>query len=473
MASGAACTEGGGHFCDGSGACVECVSATTCPGQDTDCQSRTCAGNTCGVSFMQAGTPASIQVTGDCKRKQCDGNGGITDAVYDADVPVDFNQCSGDVCTAGQPSNPSLPSGTTCNQNGGQVCNGAGACVECIDSSMCVDQTCVSGACTGVCAPGQVRCKGDVPQSCDSNGNWADGVLCQAYCSQGACINPPSCEGIGAACGPNASTHCCSAMQVPGGSFSRSYDGVTYTDPQYLATVSPFLLDRYEITVGRFHNFVKAYPNNLPSAGDGKNPNNNQQDPGWNDSWNGQLPADQSALKTSLACPGGTWTDSPGGNETKPINCVSWYLAFAFCIWDGGRLPTEAEWNYAAAGGGGAEGQRVYPWSNPPGSTVIDATYAVYQPASIGTVGSKSTKGDARYSQADMAGNVSEWVLDWYAYPYPSTSCNDCANFAATSDRAIRGGNYLSVPDIVKVSVRTSAPPGYTGSSLGWRCARN
>ncbi|MCX5743980.1 MAG: SUMF1/EgtB/PvdO family nonheme iron enzyme [Proteobacteria bacterium] len=168
---------------------------------------------------------------------------------------------------------------------------------------------------------------------------------------------------------------------VPGGTYARSYDvsgDGRYPDGSYGATVSDFRLDKYEVTVGRFRQFMAAglgTQANAPLVGAGAHPNIAAS--GWNASWNGSLATDMAALVAAVKCNATyqTWTDVPGGNESRPMNCIDWYEAMAFCAWDGGFMPTEAEWNYAATGG---SEQRAYPWSSPPGFLGIDDTRASY-----------------------------------------------------------------------------------------------
>lgn len=130
LAVGSACTQNGGSECDGAGDCVQCVTPAECPGQDTACAVRTCVTGACGLSFALAGTalPAAQQTAGNCMALECDGKGGTTSAIDDANVPVDGNDCTADVCTGGVPSNPDLPVGTACAQNGGEACDPNAKC---------------------------------------------------------------------------------------------------------------------------------------------------------------------------------------------------------------------------------------------------------------------------------------------------------------------------------------------------------
>ena len=303
---------------------------------------------------------------------------------------------------------------------------------------------------------------------------------------------PPSCSGLAATCGPSGSGDCCATLLVPGGTFYRGYDGVDNKDMSYPATVSDFYLDKYEITVGRFRTFVNAGMGtqaNPPAAGAGAHPL--IPGSGWDSTWNTNLPADTPSLTASLTATTTrcgsfgsppTWTGTAGSNESKPINCIDWYAAFAFCAWDGGRLPTEAEWNYAASGG---SEQRYYPWSSPPASTTIDPSYAAYcddadfiaGSCAVHRVGSRSPKGDGKWGQADLGGNVLEWTLDYFfGYQVPCDNCADLNNviiLGSPRRRVIRGGSCTQVASALQSAARdVGALGGPTTTDSGARCAR-
>ena len=295
-------------------------------------------------------------------------------------------------------------------------------------------------------------------------------------------------------CGGSGSVSCCTSLAVAGGTYDRSYDGLDYASTSSPATVSGLRVDQYEVTVGRFRQYVNYLVGggSLPAAGSGKHTHLNggnglvsagaasadggvEYETGWDATWNANIATTATGWNNNLACdsPFSTWTPTAGNDENLPVNCVSWYEAYAFCIWDGGFLPSEAEWNYVAAGG---SDQRAYPWSPayPPGSMSIACSNANYYGCPAGTaiaVGSESPTGDGKWGQSDLAGNVWEWSLDYYATYV--TPCTDCADLTVGSDRVARGGSFRNASAALLVSDRyVFGSPVNRSGIVGARCAR-
>jgi formylglycine-generating enzyme required for sulfatase activity len=122
-------------------------------------------------------------------------------------------------------------------------------------------------------------------------------------------------------------------------------------------------MDKYDVTVGRFRRFVAAWNNGngyIPLPGWGKHSHLNGglglvnstglADGGtaYENGWDLAYPIAPTNANLTSCTAGFTWTNAPGSQENLPITCINWYEAYAFCIWDGGFLPSEAEWEYAA-----------------------------------------------------------------------------------------------------------------------------
>ncbi|HVY49348.1 MAG TPA: lamin tail domain-containing protein [Minicystis sp.] len=131
-------------LCDGMGHCVGCTEPDQCPGSDDDCKQRTCDAGQCGVAFTTAGTPVSTQTPGDCQSVVCDGMGHGHAVADPTDVEDDANDCTIDACNGTTPTHTPAQPHTPC---AGGVCDGASACVACVDATDCTSGACIQSVC--------------------------------------------------------------------------------------------------------------------------------------------------------------------------------------------------------------------------------------------------------------------------------------------------------------------------------------
>ncbi|HEV3194442.1 MAG TPA: SUMF1/EgtB/PvdO family nonheme iron enzyme [Polyangiaceae bacterium] len=340
---------------------------------------------------------------------------------------------------------------------------------------------------------------------------------------EGACVTVRSCQGLAETCGSGES--CCTVDTVSGGNFvpNEDYGGTKQNGsslpspcemPPPTVRMSSFNFDRYEVTVGRFKNFLMAYSADWLANGlldgmgrDPRKPKTThacetKQDlivnGAWEREWNGEFLLQDSATLTAAIQSQCSIANSPsqkkgatgtldlndGANDNLPMTCITWFEAYAFCIWDGGRLPTEAEWNYAAAGG---QNELPFPWC----TTLACPDTATVRPGfgliGVGgnapaAVGSFPKGASLLFGVQDMAGNVAEWVMDApiiasdCTYDHETTDPLNVCGYArppvTSTTRVTRGGSFERSADEARTSVRHSTFPTSRFRDLGARCAR-
>jgi formylglycine-generating enzyme required for sulfatase activity len=176
--------------------------------------------------------------------------------------------------------------------------------------------------------------------------------------------------------------------------------------------------------------------------------------------------AEYQACVVAGACVPPRGSFDPLGRADFPVTDVSWDDAVAYCAFAGKRLPSEAEWELAARGGSELD----YPW----GDDAPDcgrATFAGCGPAPL-AVGSHIDD-ESPYGATELAGNVAEWVADFYAFGYYDVAPRTDPPGPETGvERVVRGGSFISSPAQILSFVRGHADPAQTAPDLGFRCAQ-
>ena len=390
------------------------------------------------------GNPCSVGDT--CAAGSCEPGG--------AAACDDGNPCTADGCTpaAGCASQP-VPDGAACDD--GEPCSAsdfclAGTCTGGLPPDCDDDDPCTADLCT----PGTGCTHGPGPD---------DGVLCPGgVCVGGFCCTPDcggkTCgdDGCGGSCGSCAALEECldppgtcssgltpSMVLVPSGDFwmgcnsAIDDDCSAHESPYHLVGLKAFEIDTVEVSIEAYEACMEAGPCPQPAT-------------------------------IGAGCLYGI-----AGKELHPVNCVDHGSATAYCQWSGKRLCTEAEWEKAARGTDG----RIWPWGNVPASCGL----AVMKEASTlgcGLGGPFPTglnpAGASPYGALDMAGNVSEWVADWYyAQYYASSPPNDPKGPGFGALKVYRGGDFSSNAAEIRASHRFLLQPDNLSSAVGIRCCKD
>jgi formylglycine-generating enzyme required for sulfatase activity len=256
---------------------------------------------------------------------------------------------------------------------------------------------------------------------------------------------------------------------IDGGNFLMgTEDGMPYEAPAHEVTLKSFWMDRHEVTVAEFAKFVVAtgYKTDAEKFG-----------------WSGAFTLKTGEWKKTR---GASWRhpDGPGSeaSSNEPVCQVSWNDAVAYAKWAGKRLPTEAEWEYAARGG---LEQRKYSWGDelrPGGKPVANwwqGSFPDRNTGEDGFVGRAPVESFAPngYGLYDVTGNVWEWCADWYTDDYYLKSVrHNPSGPEDGKERVIRGGSWMCAENFCtnyRVAARSQATPDSGLNNLGFRCVRD
>lgn len=222
------------------------------------------------------------------------------------------------------------------------------------------------------------------------------------------------------------------SLYVPAGKFmmGRPSGGhPDYTDiPRHPVTLNAFWMNRNQVTNAQYAKCVKAKACNPPIR---KEINPHYYDPAY---------------------------------ARHPVVYISWENAVQYCRWVGGRLPTEAEWEYAAGGG-----KRTYPWGDRyPYPDLANISDRVGTTVKVGSY----PDGASPFGVQDMGGNVREWVADWYDPNYYDRSPKENPTGPKKGEKKVlRGAGYNDPPEYSAVYHRLAHVPGSPGANRGFRCA--
>lgn len=218
---------------------------------------------------------------------------------------------------------------------------------------------------------------------------------------------------------------------VPAGEFTMGSTMADDEKPVHRVYLDAFYMDKYAVTVGEYAKYLEATDKEAP--------------PEWE-------------------------IMNQPRHEKRPVVNINWSDAATYCKWAGKRLPTEAEWEKAARGTDG----RLYPWGNER-PTRLHANFGKKEWANhmaLVPVG-MFEMGKSPYGIYDMAGNVWEWVNDWYGHDYYKKSPAKNPQGPKTGkSKVVRGGNWLYVQELLRSSFRFNAEPSSRQFGYGFRCAK-